>query len=292
VGTETAGKTEVYGLLSRAAVRLGGALESGLDAEVLLAAALGVDRTWVLAHPEHLPTAVSTRSFLRMVEERAAGCPVAYLAGRKEFAGIDLAMRRGVFIPRPETEGLVELVREYLVSHPSPGAIVDAYCGSGAIGIALAVTVGIPVIAIDKSAEAVRLTRGNALKHRVTDLVTVRQGPDLEPLSGFKPPLRIRAVVANPPYIPTRAIAGLPRDVRLYEPKSALDGGKDGLDVIKRLAETADERLDPGGLLAVEIGMEQEKAVKGMLARGPWNGIRIGRDLAGLPRYVLAEKRR
>jgi len=285
-----AGEIEAGALLREAASLLGRNGDGLLDAEVLLSFALGRDREWLYAHPGHRPEGAIRDRFDEMVRARAAGCPVAYLTNRKEFAGLDLAMRRGVFIPRPETEGLLELAESWLAANPVPGAVVDACCGSGAIAVALAVRTGLTVIATDISAGAVGLARENAAKHGVSGLVTVLAGRGLAPLGGLLPRPEIRAVVANPPYVTSAAMPGLPRDVAGYEPRAALEGGPDGLDVIRELLREAAVWLGSGGLLALEMGADQAETLPSLFDAGQWRTPRMERDLAGLPRYVLAVK--
>jgi len=285
------GELEVGTLLRQAASRLGRSDDGMLDAEVLLSFVLGRGREWLLAHPEFRPDGSELRAFGDLVRKRAEGCPVAYLTGSKEFAGLDFMMKPGVFIPRPETEGLVELAGEWLAAHPGPGVIVDACCGSGAIGIALAVRTGLAVIATDISLSAASLARENAERNGVGGLVTVLAGPGLKPLADVRPRPEVRAVVANPPYVTTAAMAGLPRDVAEYEPRAALGGGPDGLVVARELIREADSWLASGGLLALEMGADQGEILPALFDAGPWRPPRVGRDLAGLPRYVLAEKK-
>jgi release factor glutamine methyltransferase len=257
---------------------------------VLLSFALGRNREWLYAHPEHRPDGAVRRTFDEMVRARAEGCPVAYLTNRKEFAGLDLAMRRGVFIPRPETEGLLELAESWLAANPGPGVVVDACCGSGAIAVALAVRTGATVIATDISASAVGLARENAARHGVSGLVAVLAGRGLTPLGELNPRPEIRAVVSNPPYVTLAAMSGLPRDVAGYEPRAALEGGPDGLGVIRELLQEAGAWLGSGGLLALEMGADQAETLPALFEPERWGPPRIARDLAGLPRYVLAVK--
>ncbi len=244
----------------------------------------------------------SIRTFERLVTERATThCPVAYLTGRKDFAGLPLAVTRGVFIPRPETEELVEHVVEWwrrsdhplrpLQNNSPPGraeVLVDACCGSGAIAIALARALGVRVIATDSSETAVAYARHNAVQHGVNHLVSVLRGSGLEPLARLTPRPVIRAVVANPPYVPTESLAELAPDIVNFEPREALDGGGDGLALFRILVSQVESWLEPGGLLAFEIGSEQGSAVLSILGRGRWEDPQVKRDVAGLPRVVLA----
>jgi len=284
----------VAGLLEWAAGRLGGSPAGRLEAEVLLGAALGRNREWLIAHGDEEAEAGASPAFRRMAAARAeTGVPVAYLTGEKEFLGMKLRVGPGVLVPRPETEGLVERASKWLAG---PGAafagaaVVDAGCGSGAVAVALAKITGRRVIATDASGEAVKRTADNAALHGVGALVTALRGSWLEPLGRIPGAPRVCAVVSNPPYIPSGAFAGLPRDVRDFEPREALDGGVDGLDCIRKLAGEARTVLPPAGLLALEIGEEQGEGVRGFLAGSGWGNVRIEADLAGRTRYALAEK--
>lgn len=281
----------VAGLLRWGAAVLRAAGDTAsLEAELLLGHALGAGREWLYAHPEQVPPSRAGDSFRASVRERAeTRCPVAYLTGRREFCGLGLAIQRGIFIPRPETEGLVDLVAEWWVregaSLDGEPVLVDACCGSGAIGVALAWRVGMRVIATDVSAAAVALTERNAAACGVGGRVSVRRGAGLSPLGTGR---RVRAVVANPPYVRTDAIAGLDPDIRCFEPRESLDGGEDGLKVVRGLAGEAAAAVTPGGLLALEIGAEgADGALAAVLSAG-WRYPRIERDLAGFPRFVLA----
>jgi len=311
--------------------RLGGGSTGSLEAEVLLGHVMGVGREWLHAHTDEPLEAVAFRNgrpprvgprttglqesarrrpaaddkpylkcagdamrrYEQLVQERAhTGCPVAYLTGHKEFAGLPLHVGRGVFIPRPETEELVERVAQWWRGQPRRAVsevVVDACCGSGAIGIALARFLGTRVVATDVSAAAVELARENAARLGVSRLVSVYRGSCLEPLAQIRPrPPKVRAVIANPPYVATRDLAGLPRDIVDFEPHDALDGGGDGLVVIRTVIAHAETWLEPGGLLALEIGSGQRQAVLELFSGQPWKEPCVACDLAGLPRMALA----
>jgi len=290
----TAEETDVGGLLRLGQRALGGGENGLLDAQVLLGFAMRATREWLYAHPEASPGRQASREYRRLVAKRAGtGCPIAYLTGVREFSGLALAMARGVFIPRPETEGLVGLVESWFEggNFPRDGAVVvDACCGSGAIGVALACRLGIRILATDISREAVKLTGLNAARHGVGDLVQALTGSCLDPVKALSPCPAVRAVVANPPYVTTAEMAGLPRDIADFEPPESLCGGEDGLDVIRILARDSARALAPGGLLALEIGAGQADAVRDTLSRARFGRVRISKDLAGLPRYARAVK--
>lgn len=184
----------------------------------------------------------------RMVEGRVAGLPVEQVVGWAEFCGLRIALDPGVFVPRHRTE----LLAREAARLASPGAIVvDLCCGSGAVGAAVATIAGrIELHAVDIDAVAVRCARRNLAEGEVYQGDLYQPLPDQ--LRG-----RVDVVVANVPYVPSGAIEGLPREARLYEPRATLDGGPDGLDVVRRVAAGAPLWLAPGGCLLVEVSDEQ-----------------------------------
>lgn len=278
-------------LLASAAARLksGSGPAARLEAELLLGAVLGRRREWLLARPEFPVPADSHRRFAGLVRRRSEGVPVAYLTGRREFAGLEFAVGRGVLIPRPETEGLLERVEAWLGGRADdrPGVVADLGTGSGALAVALARRVGVRVIATDRSATAVRVARRNAAAHGVGHLVEVLRGSWLGPVLRRRPRVRLVAVMSNPPYVSPRLMRRLPPEVR-REPRAALaGGGADGLGAVRAVVASA-RALVPGGLLALEIGAEQGRAVRRLLDGGGWRDARIDPDLAGRDRYALA----
>ena len=247
---------------------------SGVDpreARLLLAAASGFSEASVLAFPEReLPPSIE-RSFVEMVARRRAGEPVAYILGRKEFYGIDLAVNPAVLIPRPETELLVELEMEREFS-----AAADLGTGCGAI--ALALKKHLPqarVVAVDASAAALVVAQRNAAKHGLD--IDFRHGRWLEPLRAE----RFDLIVSNPPYI----AAGDPHLAELrFEPESALVAGPDALGAVREIARGAEAHLTPDGRLLLEHGMGQDRAVRELLSAAGLQGVASWRDLAGIPR--------
>ena len=286
-------EADVRDLLRAAACRMGrpgGEEAAVLEADLLMAHALNVGREWLYAHPDARPSEAGVAAYERMVGERAESrCPVAYLIGRREFCGIDLRIERGVFIPRPETEGLVELfLAEWeRRGRRAGGVVAEVGCGSGAVAVALARALNVRLVATDISEKAVALTGANAAAAGVGDLVDARIGRGLQPLAGIGLE-RVDAIVSNPPYVSTGAIAGLDPGVKDFEPMVALDGGPDGVDVIREIVAEAGGRIVPGGFLAIEIGADQGDVVLRLLREGGWRDARIERDLAGFQRYALA----
>lgn len=256
-----------------------------LDAEVLLAHVLGVDRAWLHGHPERVLTTAQGRRFQGLLERRRRHAPVAYLLGEKEFYGHTLKVTPAVLIPRPETELLVDLAIDWLRIHPSARRVIDIGTGSGAIAIAIAKAVrSVHVIAIDVDARALRVARENVVRQRVKSRVDLRQG-DL--LAGAPP---ADLIVANLPYVSARRLRSAAPELG-YEPAVALSAGRDGLDVIRRIIAQAASALGSGGCLLLEFDAPQAGRLQ-RLARAVWPSatITIHQDLAGLDRAIRVER--
>jgi release factor glutamine methyltransferase len=268
-----------------------------LDAELLLGHAVGVGRTVVLAHPEAPVGADAARLYRAAVVRRAAGEPVAYLRGIKEFYGLAFETDPRALIPRPETERLVDLARDEVMRRLGAGRadravrIVDVGTGSGAIAVALAVTLrglraleAVEILAADISPDALQLARENAVGHAVADRITFVEA-DLLPI-GADRDARFDLVLANLPYVRHDAMAGLPRATS-FEPALALDGGADGLEIVGRLLERLPGALADDGVALLEIGWDQgESIVELVAARLAGWACAVELDLAGLPRVA------
>lgn len=272
-----------------------------LDAELLIAWAVGVERTAVIAHPEASVGPEGTRAFEDALTRREAGEPVAYIRGVKEFNGLAFAVDSRALIPRPETEILVsEAEREVawrLTSAPRPAGtpelrVIDVGTGSGAIAIALASVLRkrrmlneVSLMAVDRSADALKLARENAVGHAVADAVVFAQA-DLLPET--EPPFDL--ILANLPYIPSGEIESLPIAAS-FEPRLALDGGTDGLTIVRRLLEALPSALVANGTALLEIGFNQDMAVEAAVEAlpGAWH-CRIQADLTGRPRLAHVER--
>jgi release factor glutamine methyltransferase len=270
-----------------------------LDAELLLGHALGVDRTAVVAHADAPVGDGAAAAYREFVERRATGEPVAYIRGLKEFHGIAFAVDPRALIPRPETELLVDIavaeVMRRLVADGGRGGrpplrVLDVGTGSGAIAVALAVALRtkrvppeeVEITAVDISPEALDVARENAVGHAVGDRLLFATADLVPPLDhdGWA------IVAANLPYVRTDALAGLPAPTT-FEPAIALDGGADGLDVVRRLIDVLPRILQPGGLAVLEIGSDQEAAITDLVGARleAWTCV-IEHDLSGLPRVV------
>jgi release factor glutamine methyltransferase len=290
-------------LLTTGTVRLraSGSESARLDAELLLGWAVGAERTAIIAHPEWPAGADAAATYEAALVRREAGEPVAYIRGLKEFHGLAFSVDGRALIPRPETEMLVsEAEREVarrLTSAPRPPGtpplrVVDVGTGSGAIAISLASLLRkrrmlseVTILAVDNSPEALGLALENAVAHAVADAIAFGQS-DLLPASEQAFDL----VVANLPYIPSGDIDGLPPAVS-FEPRAALDGGPDGLTLIRRLLEALPIALAERGVALLEIGFDQGPAVEAVTASlpGSWS-FRVEPDLSGKPRLAHVER--
>ncbi|MCW5851889.1 MAG: peptide chain release factor N(5)-glutamine methyltransferase [Anaerolineae bacterium] len=259
---------------------------AGLDAQVLLGYVLGVGRAWLIAHPEAPLTPDQAQAFERLVQRREARQPVAYLTGQREFYGLVFQVDERVLVPRPETELLVEraigLVHEWLARYGQWPRVVDVGTGSGAIGVSLAVTVPeLPTVnLVDVSPAALDVARANAERHGVAGRLRFWIGDLLAPL-----PAPVNLVLANLPYIEADVIPTLAPEVQ-QEPRLALDGGPDGLDPFRRLFTQVPTHVSPAGVLLLEIGAGQGRAVAELAQVLRPQAVSVHPDLAGLDRLV------
>ena len=264
-------------LLRRARSRLTGAPAGQLEAEVLLAHVLGVNRAWLFAHPEHGVPAGKATAFARLVARREGGEPLAYLTGTREFWSLPLRVTPDVLIPRPETELLVETA----LAHIPDGAewrIADLGTGSGAVAIAIATErPQCDIHATERSAAALRIAGINADAF-APGRVQLHLGSWLEPLEG-----RFKVIVSNPPYVAGDDPHLVEGDCR-FEPRNALTPGTDAMAAIRHIAEHALPCLEPGGLLAFEHGFDQGEAVRTLLLGLGYRDVSTVRDLEGRER--------
>lgn len=252
-----------------------------LDAEVLLAAALGIDRTALFLDPQREVTGPAVRAFQDAVRRRSAGRePVAYITGTRGFRHIELAVDARVLVPRPETELLVEVGVELIAD----GALVaDVGTGSGAIALALAdERPDLSLVATDCSAGALAVARANAARLGLAGRVRFAEG-DL--LAGVG---EVDAVLSNPPYVADGERASLAPEILRHEPPGALFAGADGLDVIRRLVPAA--AAAGTRLLALEIGEGQAPAVAQLMEQAGFGAVEARRDLAGIERVVVGRR--
>jgi release factor glutamine methyltransferase len=277
-----------------ATLRAAGVPGPRLDALLLLGHVLGASKPDLLAHPERPLDAFQDDALSALVGRRAAREPLAHILGAREFYGRDFRVTPAVLVPRPETELLVEQSLEWLRASPratddrAAPLGVDVGAGSGAIAVSLAAEQpGLRILAVDRSSAALAVARENAARHGVAERVALLQGDLLAAVRGSLP-----LIVANLPYVPTGAIDGLMPEVARHEPRQALDGGLDGLELNRRLLAEAEARLAAPGLLLLEMGEEQAQALREQVRRiFPTAEVAVLKDLAGHDRVLRVERR-
>jgi len=273
--------------LADAANRLAAVTETPrLDAEILLAHALGISRAGLLAR---LTESLEVEGFDAMLERRLAFEPIAYILGEWEFYSLDFEVAPPVLVPRPETEHLVEVVLEEISDKSL--RVLELCTGSGCVAVAIAGNAPhCRIVATDSNARALQVARRNAARHGVSGRVAF-VCMDLYAGLGAESAL-FEAVCANPPYVEEGAWPELSPVIRRHEDPHALLAGKDGLAVIRRIIAGAGRVLAPGGLLAFEIGMGQYDRVSSLLGEGGYEDVRCRRDLSGVKRIAVARRRK
>jgi release factor glutamine methyltransferase len=262
---------------------------SQLDAERLLCASLGSNRSYLAAHSRDDLKVSELESFFALVQKRCEGMPVQYIVGNQEFRGLEFEVTPDVLIPRPETEILVEEALSSLQAGTT--ILADVGTGSGCIAVTLALErLDARIFAIDISEPALEVARRNARRHGVEDRIRFLRGDLLAPLASLLQNETADCICSNPPYVAERDLFSLQREVRDWEPRLALRAGEDGLQVIERLVPQALRMLRPRGVLIMEIGYNQQKQVSGLFTE-EWQSLRIREDLSGIPRIVVAQKR-
>ncbi|MEL7666733.1 MAG: peptide chain release factor N(5)-glutamine methyltransferase [Actinomycetota bacterium] len=260
------------------------------SAEWLLSSATGLSRVELYAYHDRPLSGDERACYRTLVARRAEGMPLQYVTGEMPFRHLVVHVEPGVFIPRPETEVLVDVVLEHLADVPEP-VVLDLCTGSGCVAVSIASEhPGARVWAVDLSEQAVATTRRNAGNANVADRVQSLHGDLFDPL----PQELIGTVdfvVSNPPYIPSADLPDLPAEILGFEPALALDGGSDGLHTFRRIAGEVGRWLAPGGGLAVELDSGCVASAAGEL-RGTFEGVTVRRDLAGRERIVYARKGR
>jgi release factor glutamine methyltransferase len=256
---------------------------------------MGCSRETLLADLAEPVEAEATGYFFQLVDRRRGRIPLQYLLGSQEFWGLTFQVTPAVFIPRPETEGLVEQTIQRVGDRAA--RIADVGCGSGCVAISIASSLpNSRVYALEISPAALAVARDNAARNGVSARIDFLQGDLLDPLLNLsntsnrpeRPILDV--VVSNPPYVPELDLEGLQPEVRDFEPRVALTAGPDGLDVVRRLLPQAESLLAPAGLLMLEIGMGMEQRVKELLGETGLDWVTTVPDLQGFPRILVAQK--
>lgn len=265
-----------------------GITEAPLEAELLLAEAMDTDRTGLLAALADQLSDDSQQLLKSLVSRRMQREPLAYLRGRKEFYGLEFRVGPGVLIPRPETETLVEETIAVAARLESGHGTIIADVGTGSGIVAISLAILLPhskMYATDISSTALSTARDNAGRHDVDARISFLDGDLLEAL-----PERVDIVAANLPYLSTDAISDLEPEIGLYEPREALDGGPDGLEVVRRLLHQASRHLLTGGALLLELDpWQMDAASRAALEALPGATVRRVRDLAEDERVLVVE---
>lgn len=264
-----------------------------LDAELLLAHALGTERLDLYLN-FHRPLDGAERDrFRECVKRRSRREPVAYITGSREFWSLPFAVGHAVLIPRPETEHLIEESLAILAALDGvPSRVLDLGTGSGNIAVTLAVQSSTAEVdAVDASTNALSIAQGNARKHGVEGRIRFFAGDLFAPLAGDR---LYHLIVSNPPYVRADEIESLSPDIRLHEPREALvdtkSQGSDGLGFYREIASSAPAHLLPNGVVAVEVGAGQAERVAGIFAENGFARVESRLDLAGISRVIVARR--
>jgi release factor glutamine methyltransferase len=263
-----------------------------LDAEVLLAHALGEDRLALYLHYQDEVASTALEAYRGLIRRRVHHEPIAYITGVREFYSIPLTVDPSVLIPRPETEHLVEHAVEHVRNHPEPErlGILEIGTGSGNLCIALARHLpGARIPSLDISFAAIQVAARNVRAHPdCSDRIHLLQGDLFECLHPER--AKFHLIVSNPPYVPRESWDHLAPEVRDYEPRVALDGGHQGIEILGTIVSQAPTHLLPGGALILEIGEDQAEVLAGLVeATGHYRASRVLDDYAGKPRVLVAE---
>lgn len=260
-----------------------------VNAERMLEDLLALSRTGLYLGRDQAISESQRAQLEKWTDERCSGKPLQYLLGHSGFFGLDLEVEEGVFIPRPETEVLVEKVIRCFIGSRITGQglrFLDIGTGSGAIAVALTANfASAHGVAVDCSEPALRLAKRNAVRCGVQSRIRFEKC-DLFPSSGESFDL----ILSNPPYLPSHGIQNLAWEVKAFEPRSALDGGDDGMRIHRAIIDRSREILSPDGLLALEVGIGQAQAVAGMMLEVGYHGVAIEKDLAGIDRVVIGKQ--
>ncbi len=268
---------------TRGYFRNAGIVQPRLEAEILLAHTLNVDRLHLYLAPDKPLTAEERERYRVAIKKRRAGVPLQHLIGEVTFLGLRFRVRREALIPRPETEELVERALR-LASRDREIACLDLGTGSGVIAVSLAKFLPrARVTAVDLSREALDLARENALLNGLADRITFQESDWFERVDGL-----YDLVVSNPPYVSQDESEALPIEVRGHEPRLAWDGGKDGMERIRALARDLRQHLRPAAWVLLEIGDGQGETAVELLRQIGLVEAHIDTDLSGRPRFVIA----
>src|SRR5687767_8115719 len=267
-------------------LRDAGVPEARREAGSLLSHVIGKDRTFLISHAEDRVSDEDLARFQQAVVRRARGEPLQYITGVQDFYGREFRVTPDVLIPRPETELLVEAALEVITDVRGP-SICDVGTGSGCIAVTLLCErTDARAVAVDVSEAALKVAAQNAQVLGVGDRIELKLSNCFDALDRTT----FDAIVSNPPYISSAALAGLQREVRDHEPLVALSPGADGLSVIRRLLQDAPSFLNAGGHVVMEIGFDQGEAVQELIEPKFWRLMEIRPDLQSIPRILVVQK--
>ena len=272
-------------------LRRAGVSAARRDAGSLLAYVLGRDRSFILTHAEDAVGEEEAERFRECVERRGKGEPLQYITANQEFFSLDFEVTKDVLIPRPETELLIETALKLFAGPADAPFICDVGTGSGCIIITLMQQLKeARAVAVDISPGALGVARRNAERHSVAERIDFVLSDCFAALTLRESRASFDLIVSNPPYVEEGTIAVLQREVRYFEPLTALVGGADGLTIIRRLLLEAPSFLKTGGYFLFEIGFNQAAAVRGLIDPKIWRLMDIHKDLQGIPRTVALQR--
>ncbi len=270
-----------------------GVITARLDAELLLATVLHKGRAWVFTHDSDRIDGKTLALFEGLVDRRARREPLQYIVGSQEFWGLDFIVTPDVLIPRPETEFVVAAALQDLKASSGEKTIIDLCTGTGCIAICLAKEIdGARTFAVDASGKALGVARKNALLHNVAERVTFLEGDLFAPLKELALQGAADVITANPPYVPAADKPSLQPEVRDYEPSIALFAGPEGIEISRRIIETAPTFLKNGGALIMEMGIGQTQKLAAIVdGTGAYGAPDIVKDLAGIDRVIIVKRK-
>lgn len=270
-----------------------GITNARLDVEVLLAHIIRKDRVWLITHRNDALDDKDRRDYDDAIRRRSKREPLQHILGSQEFWGLEFTVTPDVLIPRPETELVVESALALIMDRSAPLTIVDLCTGSGCIAISLAKElIAAHVIAIDSSEQALAMARENARRHAVSDRIRYLEGDLFGPLRELDFRGRIDIIASNPPYIRSGDLNTLQPEVRDFEPEMALISGNEGTELAIKIIRNATEYLKKNGALIMEMGQDQAAALTRVAeATGAYSKLEILKDLAGIDRVIVAQKK-
>ena len=282
---------EINELIKIGMDRIKGRLYSNpmLEATLLLSKLMKVDKVYIYTHGKDEVPEEIVEEYIKAIEKRSKGYPIQYIIKEKEFMSLDFYIEEGVLIPRPDTEVIVEYILAYIdKNHPNENIkVLDIGIGSGAIGLSVAYyRKNTYVYGVDISPAALKVAGINRDRFKLTN-VKLLESNLFERIDKEE---KFHIIASNPPYIPTDSIDSLQEEVKDYEPRIALDGGKEGMEFYKRIVPESKEYLQERGLLIFEIGFDQGRAVEDLMIAEGFKDVKILKDLQGLDRAVLGIK--